>query len=88
LPDFSDKIYQNGENYTKLSLIFQVAIKYTKWPKHIPNGQKIHQHFSFQGTPKFTQIGIFWLETIPSGNPAVKICFVPRSWLPDVVYSD
>jgi hypothetical protein len=29
----------------------------------------LYQHFSFQGPPKFTQIGIFWFENTPSGNP-------------------
>jgi hypothetical protein len=26
---------------------------------YIPHGQKIYQHFPFQGPPNFTQIGIF-----------------------------
>jgi hypothetical protein len=33
----------------------------TKWPQNIP-------HFSFQGPPKWTQIGIF----IPSGDPGFE----------------
>jgi hypothetical protein len=32
-------------------------MKYTKWPKYIPNGNKIH--LSLQDTLKFTQIWIF-----------------------------
>jgi hypothetical protein len=35
-----------------------MAIKYTKWPKYIPNGHKMYQHFPFQGLQKFTQSGI------------------------------
>jgi hypothetical protein len=34
----------------------------------IPNGPKIYQHFIFQGPPKYSQIGFFWFENIPSGN--------------------
>jgi hypothetical protein len=55
--------------------------KSTKWTQNvpndhktsqmsIPNGHKIYQHFSIQGPPKFTQIGIFGLKNKPSGNPA------------------
>jgi hypothetical protein len=34
-----------------------------------PNGLKIYQHLSLQGTPKFTRIGIIWSENTPSGSP-------------------
>jgi hypothetical protein len=38
-----------------------------------------YQHRPLQDPPKFTQIGIFWSENIPSGNPAriieVHICY-------------
>jgi hypothetical protein len=27
--------------------IYQMAVKYTKWPLNIPNGHKIYQHFPF-----------------------------------------
>jgi hypothetical protein len=43
-------------------------IKYTKRP----NGHEINQHVPLQGPPKFTRIGIFWFENIPSGNPVFK----------------
>jgi hypothetical protein len=33
------------------------------------NDQEIFQHLSLQDTPKFTQIGIFGLKNISSGNP-------------------
>jgi hypothetical protein len=45
--------------------------KYTKLPQIMPNGQKLYQmavnyseyqHFSFQGPPKVTQIGIFGMK--------------------------
>jgi hypothetical protein len=41
--------------------IYQMAKKYTKWPKNIPKGHKIFQ-MSFQGFPKYTRIGIFCLQ--------------------------
>jgi hypothetical protein len=37
---------------------------------NIPSDRKIYQYFPLPGPPKFTQIGIFWFENIPSGNPA------------------
>jgi hypothetical protein len=39
-----------------------MAIKYTKWPKYIPIGHKIYQHFPVRGPTKFTQIWIFGLK--------------------------
>jgi hypothetical protein len=32
----------------------------------------MYQPFPIQGPPKFTQIGIFLLENIPSGNPGME----------------
>jgi hypothetical protein len=40
-----------------------MTMKYTKWAYCIPYGNKIYQHFSFYGPPKFTQIGNFGLKT-------------------------
>jgi hypothetical protein len=37
-----------------------------------PNGHKIYQYLSLQDAPKFTQIGIFGFQNIPSGNPVRK----------------
>jgi hypothetical protein len=34
----------------------------TKWPKYIPNGNRIYQPFPFQDPSKFTQIGTFGLK--------------------------
>jgi hypothetical protein len=42
--------------------MYQTAIRYTKWLSDIPNGDKIFQHFTIQGPPKYTQIGIFGLK--------------------------
>jgi hypothetical protein len=39
--------------------MYQTAIRYTKLLSNIPNGHKIYHHFTFQGPPKNTQIGIF-----------------------------
>jgi hypothetical protein len=53
-----------------------MAIRYTyqihSCHVYIPNGHKIYQYVPFQGPPKYTQIGIFWFENIPSGNPGRK----------------
>jgi hypothetical protein len=37
LPDFS------WYNVPKRGKIYQITIKYTKWPQNVPNGRKIHQ---------------------------------------------
>jgi hypothetical protein len=42
--------------------MYQMDIIYTKRLLNIPNGHKINQLFTFQGPPKFTQIGIFGLK--------------------------
>jgi hypothetical protein len=50
--------------------------KLKKLPLNIPNGRKsrpdvdkIDQCHPLRDPPKFTQIGDFWFEKIPSGNP-------------------
>jgi hypothetical protein len=43
--------------------------KNTFLPGNIPNGHIKNQHLPVQDPPKFTQIGIFGVENIPSGNP-------------------
>jgi hypothetical protein len=48
-----------------------MAIKYTKWLSIDQMGIKIYQNLSLQDTAKFTQIGIFRFENMPSGNPAL-----------------
>jgi hypothetical protein len=58
----SHKIYQIAQNIPNGNKKYQIA-------KNIPNGHKIYQHLPFQDPPKFTQIGIFWFENMPSGNP-------------------
>jgi hypothetical protein len=68
---FRGNIYLNWENIPKYYKIFQIVIKYTKWPENIPNGHKIYQHLPLQDPSKFTPIGIFGLKNIPSGNPAL-----------------
>jgi hypothetical protein len=53
-----------------------MTINYTKWSLNIINGRKlcttnchkIYQHYLFKVPPKYTQIGIFWHKSKPSGN--------------------
>jgi hypothetical protein len=49
-----------------------MTVTYYEWPLYIPNGHKICQHLTLQDPPKFTQIPIFGLKNMPSGNPALK----------------
>jgi hypothetical protein len=65
--------------YTKTGKIYQIITKYTKWPKYISNGRKI-DHMSknipksFIARPsKIYPNCDFWSETIPSGNPDIKL---------------
>jgi hypothetical protein len=58
--------------YQMLPQNYKMAKKYSEWPQSMSNGQKIDQHFPFQSPPKFSQIGIFGINNMPSGNPGVK----------------
>jgi hypothetical protein len=40
-----------------------MVIKYSKYPKNIPNGHQIYQHFPIWGPEKFSKIGIVGLKT-------------------------
>jgi hypothetical protein len=51
---------KTGRNIPNDHKIYQLAVKYSKWPK-------IHQHFPFKGPN--TKIEIFGNENLPSGNP-------------------
>jgi hypothetical protein len=54
------KYTKTGENLPNYHYVnYQMASKYAKWPKYIPDGHKIYQHLSLQDIPKFTQIWIF-----------------------------
>jgi hypothetical protein len=68
-----DKIYQNGEKHTKLSLNYRMAIKYTTWRKCIPNGHKIYHYLKLQDTLKIYPNLDFWFENILSGNLALEL---------------
>jgi hypothetical protein len=69
LPDFSwynlpkrGKIYQTTTQYTKMSIIYQMAVKLTKCPKNTPT--------SFIARPsKMYPNWNFWSENKPSGDP-------------------
>jgi hypothetical protein len=66
---FLDATYQNRKNISNDHKIYQMATNYAKWPQNRTNGHKTYQQLPLQGPSKFTQIGIFWFENIPSGNP-------------------
>jgi hypothetical protein len=51
-----------------LGTTYQIGKKYTKYPLNI-NIHIIYQHPPLQDPQKFTQIGIFGLKNMPSGNP-------------------
>jgi hypothetical protein len=59
LPDFNTKTGRNVQNKHKM---YQMAIKYIKWPQTTPNGHKIYQQFPFKDLTKYTQIGTFGLK--------------------------
>jgi hypothetical protein len=40
---FLGATYQDGENIPKDRKIYQLAVKYTKWPQNVPNGHKMYQ---------------------------------------------
>jgi hypothetical protein len=67
--------YQTAVKFTKRRLKYTKSrLKYTKRTENIPT-------FSIQGSPKRTQIWIFWYKNVPSGNPAweeKKQCSIPR----------
>jgi hypothetical protein len=44
---FLTQLTKNEGKYTQLPQHYQMAIKYTKWPKNILNDHKIYQHFPF-----------------------------------------
>jgi hypothetical protein len=51
-----------GINVPNENEIYLMVIKYSQCPKNIPDAHEIYQHFTFQGPPKVTQIGIFVLK--------------------------
>jgi hypothetical protein len=53
--------------YTKM------ATNITKWPQDRPNGHKKYQRLPLKDPTKFTQIGFFGFENIPSGNPDFQV---------------
>jgi hypothetical protein len=66
----------------KWGQLCQMTTNYTKCPKNVPNGRKMHQlainvpngrkmyqSFPFQGPPKYTKIGIFVTIWQPRTQP-------------------
>jgi hypothetical protein len=50
------------EKYIKWPQTISIGLNYTKRPLIIQKGRKIYQHFPFQGSPNYTQIGMFGLK--------------------------
>jgi hypothetical protein len=71
--------YQNGKNIPNDHKVYQVALKYEKWPQTTPNGHEIYQHFPFKDPPKYTQFGIFGLKEhqLATLFPSIKPSLVP-----------
>jgi hypothetical protein len=51
-----------GKNVPNEHKMYHMVIEYPKSPQNATDGHKITQHFPIEGTPKFTQIGIFGLK--------------------------
>jgi hypothetical protein len=59
---FLDKTYQKRRQIYQITIKLPNAIKYANGRTVFQMAIKIHQHFSFQDPPKFSQIGIFGLK--------------------------
>jgi hypothetical protein len=57
------------KKYTKLTKIYQMDKKYTKWQQNGPYGHTKYQHLPLQDPPKFTQIGIFGFQICHLATP-------------------
>jgi hypothetical protein len=64
--------------HTKTGEIYQITTTYTKWSQNRPNGRKIDQTaikytniFHCKSLKKLPKSG-FWVENMPSGNPALQ----------------
>jgi hypothetical protein len=55
-------------NMPKFGKIYQIAIGIM----HIPNCNRMYQHYPVLGPSKYTKIEIFWFENLPSGNPKAQ----------------
>jgi hypothetical protein len=53
------KTVKNIPNYHH---IYQMSIKYFKWPYNRPNVYNMYQHLPLQDPPKFTESGIFGMK--------------------------
>jgi hypothetical protein len=67
LPDFSRYNIPKTEKLPNDHKMYQMVLKYTILRK-IDKTDKKYQHLPLQDLAKFTQIGIFGFENIPSGN--------------------
>jgi hypothetical protein len=51
--------------------MYQMVIKYPKYPENIPNGHKLYKTFSNLRPSKVYPNWDFWFENKPSGNPGL-----------------
>jgi predicted transcriptional regulator len=56
-----------------------MAIKCTKWPQYITNGQIIYQFFPIPRLSKIYPNLDFWFEKTPSGNPDYFMSKIDRN---------
>jgi hypothetical protein len=75
-------IYQNGENYTKLQLYYQMAIKYNKCPYYVYSKKSISK------PSKIYPSCDFLFENIPSGNPGWDVHVYFKALSQGMRYSD
>jgi hypothetical protein len=70
-------VYQMATKYTKWPKIYQITVKYTKWTQNILSSREIDQHLPLQGPRKCTQY-----RNLPSGsheNSVAEICRIIAS---------
>jgi hypothetical protein len=71
--------------HTKTGKIYQITVKYIKWPQNRPNGHKIYQMDQYITTSSITRPSQIyqnresWFENMPSGNPVSDLLGVGDS---------
>jgi hypothetical protein len=76
-----DTTYQNGQKVSKLTQNIQNGYKIYQIAKKVQNDLTIYQYFPFQGPPAYTQIGIFGILILPSGNTELQIISAELTYL-------
>jgi hypothetical protein len=71
---------------------YQMVTKYTKWPQNIPNDRKIDQmaikYTNIARPSKIYPNWDFWLQNMPSGNPAREHSKGSRVSLAETIFSE